>query len=280
MKNEELFSKNGFYKFVVQTNMMFHNETKQLGISILKKWINKQPINHPIRVLDLACGGLPICITNIISYFDQYEFEYTGIDINPDQIKLAESYNFPKNIIKINLKEDNAWDLLPQLQNESFDIIFSGMNFHHGTPEELYFVANQLKQILNSDGLILSHDLYRPNQYTYLRRPNTNPNNPSESYEMISKEKLLPIPNLNIKETENDWRKELLQSLLNYLKEHNATRSDLDQEYDHVFARDYPVSTNEISNIFKEHGFKSKTHTYDSNRILKKYFNLIEFWNQ
>ena len=93
MKNEKIFSKNGFYQFVVQTNLMFHTETIEIGVQILNNWIQKQNPKQPIRVLDLACGGLPISITQILGHFKDVDFEYFGVDINPDQIELANDFN-------------------------------------------------------------------------------------------------------------------------------------------------------------------------------------------
>ena len=279
MKNEKIFSKNGFYQFVVQTNLMFHTETIEIGIQILKSWLQKQNPKQPIRVLDLACGGLPISITQILGHFKDVDFEYFGVDINPDQIELAKTFDYPDNMTQVNLQEGNAWDLFPQMQNQKFDFIFSGMNFHHGTPEELYFLANQLQTILKPKGLLLSHDEYRPHEFTYLRRPSHNPKNPNESFELVEENKLTSVPNLKINESQQDWRTEMIDSLMTYVKRFSDDEKNLAQELEHVSARDYPVSTEEITSLFAMHGFKSKVHDYEpSNRPLKKYFKLVEFW--
>ena len=72
---------------------MFHTETIEIGVQILNNWIQKQNPKQPIRVLDLACGGLPISITQILGHFKDVDFEYFGVDINPDQIELANDFN-------------------------------------------------------------------------------------------------------------------------------------------------------------------------------------------
>ena len=104
MKNEKAFSKNGFYKFVLDSNLMLHQHVAAAGTQVLTDWLKSQPLQKQIPVLDLACGGEPVSISKMLNNFPQRIFHYTGIDINSDQIEHAKTqFKFPDNVKTINL---------------------------------------------------------------------------------------------------------------------------------------------------------------------------------
>src|SRR3990167_5545250 len=99
MKNERVFSAGGFYSFVVKSNALLHSGATSAGKKIIGQWLCKRPPTKPLRVLDLACGSLPISISEIMGSFGGHTFNYTGVDINPDQVRLAiNEFKFPQNV--------------------------------------------------------------------------------------------------------------------------------------------------------------------------------------
>jgi hypothetical protein len=66
MRREELFNRDGVYSAIVNHNLLMHREATELGGGILKTLFEGRPEKKPIKVLDLACGGLPISIADMI----------------------------------------------------------------------------------------------------------------------------------------------------------------------------------------------------------------------
>jgi len=279
MKREQLFSEGGYYPFIVNSNSLMHKEAVTLGIKALTYWLKNNPIEH-IRVLDLACGGIPISAIEIMAAFPHINFEYTGIDINPDQVYHAQSISFPKHVTQVNIIEGNAWNL--QGFNEPFDIIFSGMNFHHGTADELYSLAHQLNDILHKDGFIFSHDEYRPPLAQYILRPSKNPQQSDESFRLIEETDLKNIPDLDMtpvsfnKETK-DWRSLFIKKIGLYLRQHNAKDEYIEQTQNHIYTRDFPVSVPEISRIFSMANLQATELQANTEHDLIDFFAFLVF---
>jgi ubiquinone/menaquinone biosynthesis C-methylase UbiE len=181
MRREELFNQDGVYSAIVKHNLLMHHEATEVGTRILKTLFEGRPENKPINVLDLACGGLPISIADMMARVSGRVFSYTGIDINPDQVALADNFfQFSDNVCHANLLEANAWDLKTLELQPPFDIIFTGLNLHHGTPEEIDYLMTQVSDLLDESGIFLNHDWYRPDMEVYIRRPSYNPHNINE----------------------------------------------------------------------------------------------------
>ncbi len=102
-----------------------------------------RPDGGPVRVLDLACGGEPISLADMLARFPAPSFRCTGVDINPDQVEAARRFAFPSNVESARVIEGNAWDLR-SLPDGAFGVAFMGMSLHHGTPEEVRFLARGL----------------------------------------------------------------------------------------------------------------------------------------
>ena len=283
MKNEKAFSKNGFYKFVLDSNLMLHQHVAAAGTQVLTDWLKSQPLQKQIAVLDLACGGEPVSISKMLNNFPQRIFHYTGIDINSDQIEHAKTqFKFPDNVKTINLIEGDAWNI-EFLPDKKFDIIFTGMNLHHGTPEEIHCLLLQSVKKLSPSGIFINHDEYRPKHLPYLRRPNANPQNPSESFTMIQDNLLAAYQStsLTFKEAnpsnDSDWRATIfIEPYIEALKLRGAHSQGIKEVVSHVMTRDFPISVLEMEAIVDKAGF---TYSYidlkAQNEPLEQFFALI-----
>lgn len=260
MQNEKLFSKDGCYSRVVESNALFHLEAIAHGSNVIKTLLNHHNSSQTINVLDLACGAEPVSITQMLSHFPDRRFNYTGIDINPDQVNFANNdFQFPGNINDINVYEGNAWDPMSSSLKDNYDIIFMGLNLHHGTPEEVYYLATQISKLLSPKGLYLNHDVYRPNNQPYLRRPDHHPDNTNESFRLLDASLVDDIKLPEVTENEHNsntadtnWRQTYSELLRQSLIKQYAGKECAESTCNHVNMRDYPISLNEFSYIFKQ----------------------------
>lgn len=260
MQKEKLFSKDGCYSRVVESNALFHREAIEYGTEVIKTILDNHPTTHTIKVLDLACGAEPISITQMLNHFPQQNFSYTGIDINPDQVNFAKhQFKFPANVNETIIVEGNAWDPKSSLQIETYDIIFMGLNLHHGTPEEVYYLATQISQLLNPQGVYLNHDVYRPNDQPYQRRPEHHPDDINDSFSLLEQSliKDIELPEITENEQEHNspdatWRQTYSEVLRQSLIEQGAGIECANSTYEHVKLRDYPISLDDFCTIFKQ----------------------------
>lgn len=260
MRKEKLFSKDGCYSRVVESNALFHREAIIYGSNVIKALLDNYEPNQTINVLDLACGAEPVSITQMLSNFPDRNFSYTGIDINPDQVGFANhQFQFPKNVQKINIYEGNAWDPKSCSLKDNYDIIFMGLNLHHGTPEEIYYLATQISKLLSTKGLYLNHDVYRPNDQPYQRRPDHHPDNINDSFRLLETSLIENIQLPEVTENEQDrnapnsqWRQTYSELLRQSLINQGAGIECAESTYKHVNMRDYPISLNDFNYIFKK----------------------------
>jgi len=282
MKREKAFSANGFYMFVLESNIMLHRHAAARGHKLLSDWCRRNWRNAPIKILDLACGGTPYSIVRMMGACNQYKFSYTGIDINPDQIEAAKASWFPDNVVETRLIEGNAWDLSMLPADEKFDIIFTGMNTHHGTPEEIYCLLLQVKERLAPGGIYINHDLFRPAGTPHLPRPDVNPDDPGESFAMVAHETLakyhaseLASP-IKAEPNPRDWRERFLTKYKLALQERGAHEEGIREVVEHVSRRDYPISTKDLEAIAEQAGFVLSVLDMEaSGEPLEAYFSLV-----
>ena len=259
MRKEKLFSKDGCYSRVVESNALFHREAIIYGSHVIKALLEHYDSTPTITVLDLACGAEPVSITQMLSNFPDRNFSYTGIDINPDQVDFAKHhFQFPENVQEINIYEGNAWDPRSCSQEDQYDIIFMGLNLHHGTPEEVYYLATQVSTLLSPQGIYLNHDVYRPNDQPYQRRPDHNPDNINESFRLLDPTLIdgIVLPDVTQNELAQNapdakWRLTYSELLRQSLIDQHAGLKCADSTYKHVKMRDYPISLNDFNYIFK-----------------------------
>jgi SAM-dependent methyltransferase len=281
MRREKAFSKDGFYKFVLDSNLMLHDHVARAGQRHLLTWLSQNLQTDPVNVLDLACGGEPASISRMIAGCPARRFCYTGVDVNPDQVEAANRFQFPGNVIASYIKEGNAWELSSLDLDAKYDIIFSGMNLHHGTPEEVQCLLQQCRRRLSDVGLFINHDFYRPSALPFLRRPNCNPVNPAESYVMISSQTLAEYncevdKNQQDEAAHSDWRQALLVRYRLALRERGVPEPGIEELSTHVLGRDFPISTDEMTQIAHRAGFVLNVIDLQaSDQPLCDYFSLV-----
>ena len=260
MRKEKLFSKDGCYSRVVESNALFHREAISHGSNVIKTLLDYYDSTQTINVLDLACGAEPISITQMLSQFPETNFSYTGIDINPDQVDYAKHYfHFPENVSEINIYEGNAWDPDSCSLKDNYDIIFMGLNLHHGTPEEVYYLATQISKLLSTNGVYLNHDVYRPNNQPYLRRPDHHPDNINDSFRLLDISLIdgIQLPQVTNNEQKQNvpnaqWRQDYSELLRQSLIKQDAGNECAESTFNHVNMRDYPISLDDFIYIFKQ----------------------------
>lgn len=281
MRREKVFSKGGFYGFMVESNLLLHREAIENGWQAIKAIPAVVNPRRPVRVLDLACGGQPISIARMMALCPQVSFHYTGVDINPDQIEKANNeFVFPANVVKKNIFEADAWtlDYLPPA--EPFDIIFIGMNLHHGTPPELLYLLRQINQLLAAGGVYINHDGYRPHAEPYKVRPATNPGNAAEKLDLVAPERLQDCASAdavlpNVSDT-HDWRLPFTRQLAANMAELGADATSIESVVEHILERDYPVSAIEMQAIAKQSNLDASIFDYaDSEAAMKGYYFML-----
>jgi len=270
MRKEPLFSRYGYYGFLLDSNALLHREAVVAARHVLGEFLRARSLQAEVRVLDLACGGLPITLSEAMGAFPGQTFDYTGVDINTDQVELASRFRFANNVTASLPIEGNAWE--PSLLDVSagFDLVYSGMNLHHGTPEEIHFLAMELRKIMRRPGLFISHDVYRPDDTLYRRRPDRNPENPAESWQLVDSRRLSRYRAgvCGIAEdgerAEPSWRRDYLQRMHETLLARGGEPDGAQSTVAHMRERDYPISLAEFRAVFTEQGFEVSNRRYDA----------------
>lgn len=236
MKNEPAFSRGGAYRFTLEKNLGLHCEATAAAVRILGKHFSGRLQNKkPLHVLDLACGGRPVVMAEVMAHFGPQIFEYTGVDVNPDQVASCLQFDFPKNVASKKILEGDAWNLDSLPLKGKFDIVFIGLNTHHGSPEVLLTLARQVFSRLNAGGIFLNHDLFRPEKYSYVRKPNQSP-----------------------------WREEWLTNYHAFVLRTGVPAEAAAQGNQHMREWDYPLSKKELCDILNRIGFRASQHSYTS----------------
>lgn len=267
MRREELFSRSGFYGFLLQCNVLLHREATQDAIEAARPVLARSDKNQPVAILDLACGGWPLAIADVMAAFPDIAFHYTGVDINPDQIALAATaFPFPANVTAKCLLEGNAWQLDQLELAQAYPLIFSGMNLHHGSPEEVAYLGRQVQQRLLPGGRFISHDVYRPDNTPYFPRPMIID---GETAALVDPACLSTahLPDTSIarqsEPAEPDWRLDYLERMRRTLLEQGADPDGAESTVRHMRSRDYPISTQELRSIMEQLGFQVQIRRYD-----------------
>ena len=267
MRREALFSRSGFYGFVLESNVLLHREATVAAIEAMRTVLANWDKNRPVAVLDLACGGWPVTISEVMAAFPEMVFQYTGIDINPDQVALAAtSFPFPENVRTKRLLEGNAWELELLDLEPAYPLIFSGMNLHHGTLQEVAYLGLQLQRRLLPGGCFISHDVYRPDNTPYLPRP---PIIDGETATLVDPRNLATtnLPDQGHSELESEiepsWRVDYLDRMYRTLIARGADPAGAESTVMHMRSRDYPISTLEFGRLMEKLGFEVKIHRYE-----------------
>ncbi len=111
------------------------------------------PIKKDDKVLDIGCG------TGMLSFRAVLKgANVTGIDINPEMLEIARKRSEELKIKeKIEFLEMGVAEL-DHFENDSFDVIMSGLCFSELSEDEITFTLNQVKRILSKEGQFLLAD--------------------------------------------------------------------------------------------------------------------------
>jgi SAM-dependent methyltransferase len=267
MRREALFNRSGFYGFLLKSNVLLHREAAQAAIEALAPVLEGRDGDDPVPVLDLACGGWPVTISQVMAAFPDNRFTYTGIDINPDQVALAANeFPFPDNVTESRIIEGNAWELGELQLDAGYPVVFSGMNLHHGTPEEIWYLGWQLRDLLAPGGVFFSHDVYRPDHEFYRPRPDVIDGKTSW---LVNPARLAwaEVPDIRIgRDTtaaEPAWRTDYVERMRRTLIERGGDRDGAESTARHMASRDYPVSTGEFGAVMASLGLDVSIQRYD-----------------
>ena len=281
MRDEQLFSKGGYYAFLLDSNVLLHREAVVATRQALLGWVTRRPTAQTLTVLDLACGGMPVTICNALSGLAPRRFAYTGVDINADQVTSARRFVYPTNVVEWQVIEGSAWDLPAAVLSQPFDVVYSGMNLHHAIEEELQYLAQQLARVLAPGGVFISHDVYRPGDEPYLRRPAVNPLDANESFRLVEVPTLAGAGiterggNDSKLEQRCAWREDYLGRMRQTLLERGADPSGTDETVTHMRERDFPLSVAEFGAVFTRAGFHVEETELDSSEPLAPYVSVV-----
>ena len=266
MRREVLFSRSGFYGFVLKSTVLLHREATRDCIEAVRCMLGGWDKSRPVAVLDLACGGWPLAIADVMAAFPETGFHYTGVDINPDQVSLAATtFDFPANVTDKRLLEGNAWELDSLDLAQTYPLIFSGMNLHHGTPEEVAFLGRQVQQRLHPGGRFISHDVYRPDNQPYLSRPKMID---GEAASLVAPQHLSMAGPSDLEidrqeeNTEPAWRLDYLERMRRILLQRGADPDGAESTVRHMRSRDYPISAREMRQLMVGLGFEVQIRRY------------------
>jgi SAM-dependent methyltransferase len=268
MRREALFSRSGFYGFLLKSNVLLHREATLDAIEAVRPVLAMCDKSQPVTVLDLACGGWPLTIADVLAAYPDIAFHYTGVDINPDQVALAATaFPFPDNVTEKRLIEGNAWELDRLDLERAYPLIFSGMNIHHGTTQEVAYLGLQLQQRLMPGGRFISHDVYRPDNTPYLPRPAVIDGEPAtlvDSRYLTAAGLQNPGITGQTEKGEPDWRVDYLARMYRTLIERGADPAGAESTTRHMRSRDYPISTRELRQLMERLGFQAEIHRYEN----------------
>ena len=267
MRREALFNRCGFYGFIVRSNVLLHREAAAAAIEAFAPALGRQQTGEPVAVLDLACGGWPVTIAEVMEAFPSHRFAYTGIDINPDQVELASNeFPFPDNVVEARVIEGNAWELADLGLDDAYPLVFSGMNLHHGTPDEVWYLGTQLRELMSPGGVFFSHDVYRPEGRLYRPRPAVID---GATAWLVNPARLAwaGVPDIRIGRdrgtAEPAWRLDYLERMHRALLERGGDAAGAESTVRHMASRDYPVSTDEFAAVMNSLGLDVSVLRYD-----------------
>lgn len=279
MRREAFFSGDSPYEILVRSNMLLHRQAPAAVARHVAPVVESRPADEPVRLLDLACG-VPITMAEMMASFAATRFYYTGIDLNPDQVSKARSFPFPDNVVESEIIEGSAWQLDglggtdgaadTDEPARTFDVVFVGFNWHHGTPEELWYAARGIARLLARDGVLINHDCYRPDEHAYLRRPARARGEDSWiDLRVVAPGELAAAgpPDFGFAEyppdaAEPEWRHDLIALLEQGYRSGGGDDAGAEVLTSHSWTRDYPVSVAEIGEVLAAAGFDTEAERY------------------
>lgn len=286
MRREAFFSADAPYDVLVRSNALLHREAAERLRACLEG-MAPGPGHEVFEVLDLACGRTPVIVADAMEAMAPLPFRYVGVDINPDQVGKARDFPFPDNVVEARILEGSAWSIGHIESPARFDLVFIGMNWHHGTPEEIWYLAKQLRGRLAPAGRLVNHDCYRPDREAYLRRPESAVGAGGiVDLTVVDARELgaAAPPDFALSEQAGDarpkWKCDLIDRLERAYREHGGSDAGAEIVTAHSWERDFPVSAQEVRAILRAAGFESAVERYRSeDGPLTPYVALVTAWS-
>lgn len=269
MRRERLFSGARLYDVLVHGNVLLHAEAADRLAAELAALDRRRPGDAPVRLLDLACGAAPITVATAIARLPNRRFDYTGVDINEAQLAAASDFRFPANVSNIELRQGSAWEVAELAEAGPFDVVFVGLNWHHGTPAELATFVGGLGALLAPWGVVANHDCYRPEGTPYLRRPDRCPRT-GEDLRLVVEGAAAPADpeERGAGDRMPSWREELIARLERGYRAHGGDDAGSRILVEHSRQRDYPMSVTEVRAVFDDADFAVEASRYDPDALL------------
>ena len=315
MRREAFFSGDSPYDVMLRVNLLLHDEAATLVTRRLEALSRRRPDDHVIEILDLACG-VPLTIVDAVENLPDRRFGYTGVDIHPDQVRKARELPMPGNVVASRIINGSAWDLThlanPARRTQSmrrtrqpgtsdrhaqlkraghgalpttYDFVFVGMNLHHGTPEEIWLLATQLRSLLAPDGCLTNHDCYRPEGVAYVRRPATTLEDGKRApLHMVNPQVLAEAapPSFHFEEAieaRPAWRADLIDRLLDGYLSAGGDEAGAEVTASHSWARDFPLSVTEMRTVLEAAGYGVEAHRFpEEASLVAPYAAFISAW--
>ncbi len=270
MRREVFFSGDSPYELLVRGNVLLHRQAAAKLAEQVGAIVDLRPPEAQMRVLDLACGGVPFTMATAMEEFPHRSFHYTGVDINRQQVEKAGRFPFSPNV-EAEIFEGSAWDLRPLSSRAPFDLIFVSLNWHHGTPEELWFMARHSHSLLEPDGRLVNHDCYRPDRAPHVSRPETvDEGGELSSLAMVEPSVLAAagVPGFGIKAlpagTPTAWRTDLIDRLERGYLDNGGGAAGARILTDHSANRDFPLSVADARRVLRAAGFEAASQRYEA----------------
>ncbi len=285
MRQEAFFSGDSPYDVLVRGNVLLHREAARKLARRLQAVLDRRPAGSAIRLLDLACGGVPSTMAAAMHGSPERAFHYVGVDINKEQVEKAGRFPFADNV-EPEILEGSAWDLQSLSSLAPFDLIFVSLNWHHGTPEEIWFMACQAHALLAADGRLVNHDCYRPDDAPHVSRPETGDEDgelSSMALVEVATLEAAEVPAFDIEAlpagAETEWRSDLIARLERGYLEHGGDDAGARILTAHSTRRDFPVSVADACGILRAAGFEVSVDRYErKDGPLADYLAMLTAW--
>jgi len=271
--NDPTFKRNSQYNALINSDIAFHKRASILALKAIAGKVKDH--GRSLRFLDLASGtDLPAVPNYLFSQLTPgtITWHYTGVDINKD-LASVKSFAFPASVKKQTLLVANAYDLNRQkLPSRSFDVIYSGLNFHHLSAKELTKTINDCYEILEPGGFLVIHDLIRPQGYSRIEKPDDRLFVPEGALEGIRLNPVFAKTNQGA-----NWKTECLECTISSINELGMDEKTKKAILDHVAVNEFPFSFEEYQAVLEAKGFKVQTQGFAEfePRKLAKFFGLI-----
>ena len=147
-----------------QVEKKFVNSKKhgERNIQLFEHLKNKLDISSINNVLEIGCG-VGILATH---FSEKYNMNVIGIDVDPEQIKLAKEHQKEKENRQFKVADASNLEFS---ENQQFDLAVSTFVLHHIPNWDE--VLSEIERVLKPKGYYIFHDITYPKTLTKIFRP-------------------------------------------------------------------------------------------------------------